>query len=224
MAWHRIPLGICNTYLLAGDGYVLVDAGPPRKEKALRAALAKLEVAIDDIRLIVITHGHWDHVGSAARITAATGAKLAMSEHERTWLEEGKIALPPGRGVWGSILAGVGHLTRPFSKIETASVDILLGDDELSLADWGVPGRIIATPGHSPGSVSVLLDDGTAFVGDMAMNGFPLRRGPGLPIFAEDLDQLRQSWRALLALGVTSVHPAHGDGFSAEIMAGALAE
>ena len=63
-----------------------------------------------------------------------------------------------------------------------------------------------------------LLDDGTAFVGDMAMNGFPLRRGPGLPIFAEDLDQLRQSWRDLLALGVTSVHPAHGDGFGAEIL------
>ena len=61
----------------------------------------------------------------------------------------------------------------------------------MSLAGYGIPGKIIYTPGHSMGSVSVLLDNGEAFVGDLAMNEFPLRLSPGLPIFAEDMEKRR---------------------------------
>lgn len=96
------------------------------------------------------------------------------------------------------------------------------GDDELSLADYGVPGRIIYTPGHSMGSVSVLLETGDAFVGDLAMNEFPLRLSPGLPIFAEDMQKVNESWRQLLDEGVKMVYPAHGKPFPAAIMRAAV--
>jgi glyoxylase-like metal-dependent hydrolase (beta-lactamase superfamily II) len=56
---------------------------------------------------------------------------------------------------------------------------------------------VIHTPGHSSGSVSVLLETGDVFVGDLAMNGLPLRLGPGLPIFAEDLQKVKESWKML---------------------------
>jgi len=82
----------------------------------------------------------------------------------------------------------------------------------------GVPGKILHTPGHSPGSVSLVLDSGDAFVGDTAVNGFPLRYGPGLPPFAEDLPELKKSWRKLLEHGAKTIHPAHGKAFSADVL------
>jgi glyoxylase-like metal-dependent hydrolase (beta-lactamase superfamily II) len=79
-------------------------------------------------------------------------------------------------------------------------------------------------PGHSSGSVSVLLDTGEAFVGDMAMNKFPLRLSPGMPIYAENSQLLIESWQTLMDEGVKTVYPAHGDAFSADVMRNELAK
>jgi glyoxylase-like metal-dependent hydrolase (beta-lactamase superfamily II) len=77
---------------------------------------------------------------------------------------------------------------------------------------------VLHTPGHSAGSVTVLLETGEAFVGDLAMNALPLRLSPGLPILAEDPAAVVRSWETLLELGVTTVYPAHGRPFPADIM------
>jgi glyoxylase-like metal-dependent hydrolase (beta-lactamase superfamily II) len=80
----------------------------------------------------------------------------------------------------------------------------------------------MSTPGHSPGSVSVLLESGEAFVGDLAMNRFPLRLTPGFPIFADDPEQVVQSWRRLLQRDIRTIFPAHGKPFPADVMRAAL--
>ena len=107
-------------------------------------------------------------------------------------------------------------------EIPSAEVELVVEDDGLSLKDYGISGRIVYTPGHTMGSVSVLLDSGEAFVGDLAMNKFPLRLGPGLPIVAENSEKVKESWRKLLELGATTVYPAHGKPFSAEVIKKAL--
>ena len=109
-----------------------------------------------------------------------------------------------------------------FVRIPPASVNLVIDDDGLSLEEYGIPGRVLHTPGHSSGSVSVLLDTGEAFVGDMAMNKFPLRLGPGLPIFAEDVETLKQSWGMLIQAGAKTVYPAHGEPFSIDVIQRAL--
>lgn len=106
----------------------------------------------------------------------------------------------------------------PFLQVPAGRVDWELADEEYPLADYGIQGRIIPTPGHSPGSVSVLLDSGDVFVGDLAMNNPPLRFSPGLPIFAEDFDQVKKSWEKLLDMGAKTVHPAHGKSFPVEVI------
>ena len=85
--------------------------------------------------------------------------------------------------------------------------DIVISNEGLDLGPYGLAGRVMHMPGHSPGSVTVLLDSGEAFVGDSAMNGLPFCRKPSLPIFADDVLLLKESWRRLLALGVTTVYP-----------------
>jgi glyoxylase-like metal-dependent hydrolase (beta-lactamase superfamily II) len=72
------------------------------------------------------------------------------------------------------------------------------------------------------GSVSVLLETGDAFVGDLAMNALPLRLSPGLPIFAENMQKVKESWKLLLDQGAKIVYPAHGKPFSAEVMRAAV--
>jgi glyoxylase-like metal-dependent hydrolase (beta-lactamase superfamily II) len=94
----------------------------------------------------------------------------------------------------------------------------------MSLREYGVPGRVIHTPGHTEGSVSVLLDSGEAFVGDIAVNRLPLRLSPGLPVLGHNLEQVKESWRALLGEGAKTVYPGHGKSFPAKVIREALGE
>ena len=218
-----IRLGMTNCFLLRGEGAVLVDTGIPGKAKAFVRWLARLGAEPSAVRLIVMTHGHLDHAGSARAIQAATAAPIAMREPDRGWLERGEVTAPPAVTAWGRVLMAA---QRPFAALvhlERAKVDLVIGDEGLDLAPFGVTGRVIPTPGHTPGSVSVLLASGDALVGDLAMNGFPLRRGPGAPIFADDLELVRAGWRTVLDAGATTIHPAHGRPFPAATLRRALA-
>ena len=142
---------------------------------------------------------------------------------EKDWLEKSLKAHPPGVTFWGSILGKlVITFMFTFIHIHATDVDVVLGDEEFSLSEYGIAGKVFYTPGHSSGSVSILLDTGEAFVGDMAMNKLPLCFSPGLPIFAEDWPKLIDSWKMLLDKGVKIVYPAHGKAFSSNIIRKAL--
>ncbi len=104
------------------------------------------------------------------------------------------------------------------ARISATKVDIVLRDEEFSLVPFGIPGKVLYTPGHTMGSVSVLLETGDACVGDLAMNGFPFHLRPGLPVFAEDLELVKKSWRLLLDQGAKIIYPGHGKPFPADII------
>jgi glyoxylase-like metal-dependent hydrolase (beta-lactamase superfamily II) len=72
------------------------------------------------------------------------------------------------------------------------------------------------TPGHTIGSISVILGSGEAIVGCMAHNGFPFRFKPGLPIYAQDIGAIKENWKALIDRGITFVYPGHGKPFAIE--------
>jgi len=219
---YPIKLGVACCYLLQGDGIIMIDGGAPNQAKCFLKALERLSIQARDLRLLVLTHGHWDHIGSAKDIKEITGAKIAMHKREKDWLEKSLKPLPPGVTLWGKIFAKIMAMFMPFVHISATNVDIILGDEEFSLAEFGIAGKVISTPGHSPGSVSIVLDTGDAFVGDLAMNAFPMRLSPGLPIFAEDLQKVKDSWKLILDYGVKMIYPAHGNPFSAEIMRNVL--
>ena len=102
--------------------------------------------------------------------------------------------------------------------IPRTNVGVVVGDEGLSLYEYGIKGKIIHTPGHSPGSISVLLDTGDALVGDLAVNIPPFHFKPGPPIFIDDLQQIGESWKLLLDSGAKRIYPAHGKPFSADII------
>jgi hydroxyacylglutathione hydrolase len=218
---HPIGLG-AQCYVIQGDGSIMVDGGTPNQAKGFMKALERLAVRPEDIQLLVITHGHWDHIGSAKDIKELTGAKIAMQHREKDRLERSLKLLPPGVTPWGRIVMGITAMLMPFVHIPATDVDVVLGDEELSLAEYGIPGKVIYTPGHTTGSVSVLLETGDALVGDLAMNGLPLRLGPGFPSAAEDMQGVKGSLKLLLEEGAETMYPGHGRPFSAEIIRRAL--
>ena len=219
---YPIPLGIDCCYLIQAEGTILIDGGAPGKVKDFEKKLEKISINPEDIQLMVLTHGHWDHIASAKDIKEFTGAKIALHQNEKDWLEKSFKPLPPGVTKWGRIFGRILKLFMPLIHIPASNVDIVLGDDGLDLKEYGIPGRVIYTPGHSSGSVSVLLETGEVFAGDLAMNTFPLRLSPGLPIFAEDFLKVKESWKLLLDQGAKKIYPAHGKPFSADIIRKAL--
>jgi len=219
---HPILLGIDRCYIIQAEGIIMIDGGAPKKGKAFLSAIEALSIKPEDIRLMVLTHGHWDHIGSAKEIQDLTRAKIAMHWKERDCLEKSLKPLPPGVTVWGSIFVNIMKAFTPLIHIPATHVDIALGDADFPLTEYGIPGRIMHTPGHSMGSVTVLLETGDAFVGDLAMRAFPLRLSPGLPVLAEDMQQVGESWKLLLDAGAKTVYPAHGTPFSSDIIRKAL--
>jgi glyoxylase-like metal-dependent hydrolase (beta-lactamase superfamily II) len=202
----------------------MIDTGPTISERAIENWFKSIPVEPDEIRLLVLTHGHADHVGAASQVKNITGAKIAMHENDKYMLEKGEVVWPSPVTNWGSVAIKTMIPLTSLFRFPGANVDEVIGDEGLSLMEYGIPGRIIHTPGHTLGSVSVLLETGEAFVGCMTHNAPPFRLRPGLPIFAEDLSKLRDSWKLIIDQGVETIYPAHGDSFPVGDILKALSE
>jgi hydroxyacylglutathione hydrolase len=208
-----LKFGINRCYIIKGKQAIMVDGAPPGKLPSFLKQLARLHIKPKEIKLIVLTHGDFDHIGSAKEIKEATGAKLAIHKNDRKCLEEGLFNWSPGVTVWGIVSR---FILMPYAvrfNFQPVKPDIELTDNEFSLSEFGIDGKIIYTPGHTWGSVSVVLESGEAFVGCMAHNGFPFTFFPNLPIYAADPDRLIESWYMLKEQGAKMIYPGHGSAF-----------
>ena len=219
---RAIPLGMNQCYIIQDQGTIMIDGGFPGRARIFEKALAEIAINPSDIQLVILTHGHFDHVGSAKHIRDLTGARIAMHRADKEQLEKDRMTWPLGVTAWGKISRALFKPVMSLLRYEVPPVDVILGDDGLSLGEYGIPGKVVCTPGHSPGSVSVLLDTGEAFVGCMAQNSVPFCLRPSLPIYADDIEQVKKSWQLLISEGARTIYPGHGRPFSIEAIQGVL--
>jgi glyoxylase-like metal-dependent hydrolase (beta-lactamase superfamily II) len=211
---HIIPvrLGMVNAYIIQQDGAVLIDTGIPGSERTILKAMENAGIGLQEIRLILVTHGHGDHAGSAARLQEITGAPVAVHEGDAPMLRTGTQGRLIPTDLTGRIAAifvrSVNAETYPAVHPE------ILIRGTLDLSPYGVTGSVIPTPGHTPGSVSVLLGDGNVFTGDLITPQIPSGK-PGLPFWADDPAEISASVRALLAWNPHTFHLGHGGPFLA---------
>ncbi len=214
---HRIPVGICNCYLLRGKRTILVDGGAWGGFPAFQRQLQDLKINPKEIELILLTHGHWDHITCLSEIQKMTGAKIAVHEKDKYMVETGEPPFPNGVTAYGKIMSGAAKFfLNP--HLPPLKVDTVIPDSGISLKAFGIPGEVVYTPGHTMGHISILLDSGDAIVGDMAMNDWYLRLTPGLPILANDIRIVVESWKKIFPMGIKRVYPAHGKDFDVDVM------
>lgn len=195
-------------YLLYNhDTVVMVDTGHKKTTKSLLSGLAEINKQPSDVHLIILTHTHFDHAGGAREIRELTGAPLAVHKKEAGFLKKGRTPFPRGTRWKGQLMVLVGRIfARGLSKYPPVTPDILI-EEELDLSAYGIPGKVVHTPGHTSGSVSVLLETGEALVGD---NVLGLSFKTHYPPFANDRRGVLDTWQLYIDRGMKTLLPAHG--------------
>jgi len=200
-----ISLGHVNAYLIETDrGHILVDTGMPNAGEKLDEAFEAAGVDPQSVQLIVLTHGHMDHVGCLAHVRQRTGAQVLCHRSLAERLAQGKMEPAVARGLLGRLITLLSGLT---GSLEITKADFVV-DDAFDLSPFGITGKVIHTPGHSASSLSILLGNGEALVGDLVRDQ---RSGEiGLGMFHEDEQVLFDSLDRVLALEPRAIYLSHG--------------
>jgi endoribonuclease LACTB2 len=169
----------------AGRTRVLFDLGWPGMFGAMRANLKRMDIPLSEIRYGIASHYHVDHAGCAQDLKQC-GVRLIVTTEQVEWIPAMQRWIKP---------------TDNYTPIATDD-NLLLATAESRelLATMGIAGEIVHTPGHSPDSVSLVLDSGIAFIGDLP---------PTSRLALEDPLVLAESWQRLRERGVTTVYGAH---------------
>jgi glyoxylase-like metal-dependent hydrolase (beta-lactamase superfamily II) len=215
----RVTRSHVNWYLLDDDdGVTVVDTGLPRHWEVLPRALAKLGRTLDDVRAVVLTHGHYDHVGFAERARRALGVPVYAPRGEDLYCHPLRFpferfpllyAANPGfLKVAARFMADGALLTKGVDAV------IQFGDGE----ELPVPGRprVIATPGHTPGHVALALPDrDVVLTGDalVTLDPYTTLTGPRLVAKAALYDSAQNlaTLDRIAETGATTLLPGHGE-------------
>lgn len=206
IAVQPVKLGHANIYFIATDyGYIMVDAGVPRMEKQIDAAFEKAGVDPQNVQLIILTHGHMDHVGSVAHAKKITGGDVLCHQSFAQALETGEIEAATAQDFTGRFLNFMTGLLG--TRYEGVKPDIVIMD-EYDLSEYGIQGKVIHTPGHSPSSLSIILDNGEALLGDIVREE---KLGEiDLGMFYENEQALLESLEKIAAYESSVLYLSHG--------------
>ena len=204
----QLHLKISNAFLILGEKLVLVDSGSPKDTPAIIGAIERAGLDIKDLSLILHTHAHFDHCGCTADLQQKSGAIVAIHKLDSQAFSEGRsVPIKP--------ITLFGKFLMYFMKdgYKPAKIDILI-DDEFDLHSYGVEGKVIMTPGHTPGSISVLLDNGEIIAGDLLGGGrllglFQAGR-PSYHHWYLDMDKAEKSIDLVMAYSPRRMYVGHG--------------
>lgn len=218
-------IGLINVYLVRlADGYLLIDCGMDTKPcfAALERALEGIGVPWTDIRQILLTHVHPDHIGLAPRVLQLTGARLSMHADDAAYLDE--LSAQQEYQTWSNdVLRESGTSEEIIAQISVISDQVSksfhkLTPDHLLQGGERIPSSIghlevLWTPGHSPGHVCLYCRERRVlFAGDQMLEHISPNIGwhPGHDPLAEYLQSLHE----LARLEIDLVLPSHGAPFT----------
>ena len=204
---YQLGLGFVNVFFVEDDegGLWLIDAGVDAGAERIGGGIRALGREPRELRGVVVTHLHGDHVGGLAAVKKHTGAEVWMGAEDAALIRDGKTyrALEPGPGALRSGIVKV-MSRRPMPDRDPVAVEHDLHDgDELPFG-----ASVLHLPGHTEGHIALLLprDGGVLIVGDAATNFYRLGVGP----VYEDIDEGMRSLRRLAGLEFETALFSHG--------------
>lgn len=183
----NVGYGSTNYYVIgSGTNRLLVDVGWPGTRGTLLANFKRKGIAVAEIRYLLATHYHPDHAGLVQELKNM-GMRLMVVEGQRAAIPQLKQWMKPEMGYLDIDLRDNTEVTIEASRAFLAKV--------------GIAGEIVATPGHSDDSVTLVLDSGDAFTGDLQSESRAEEA---------DVETVKRSWEKLRAMNVRAIHPGHG--------------
>ena len=204
---HIIRDTISQAYLIESpNGLVLVDTGAPGNESKILKKMK--EIGRADLKLILITHAHFDHYGCAKSLRETTGAPIAVHRADAHAMTKGQTPLGEVRS-WGRVGKIFLSVAKIIWRTEQTPGDIIV-DEGFSLKRFGINAVVLHMPGHTPGSICLVLENNYVFVADL------LSSRPWLHVqsyYAHDWPQVDDSLERLKQLKPIMIFPGHGKPF-----------
>lgn len=204
----RIPLRAANSWLVAGDKTVIVDTGNPGYSIKILDAMQANDIKKSDVSMILLTHGHIDHFGSVYELKKKLDVPVAIHKMDEPYLLAGTQAPLYPTHAAARLIKAIGQ-DMQVKKRYNLQADIIF-EDEMALDEYGLDAKVVATPGHTLGSASLVMPGGKAVVGDLLVRRYLLFGRPVRPPFLNDKSLHTNSVQKLLAMGVTEFLPGHG--------------
>jgi glyoxylase-like metal-dependent hydrolase (beta-lactamase superfamily II) len=203
-----VPGVVANPYIIVdADGLTVIDAGLPRSEKKILAYVAGLGRQAEDIKRIIITHADFDHIGGLGALQRASGARTYASKIEADAIALGKSSREIKASGF-SIRRLLFAVLRPIMKLRPLQVDEILAEGQTLPVLGGL--RIVETPGHTPGHISLFAPSlGILFCGDSMVSDEHGLQG-SRPGITWDETRARASERKQAELGAQVVCSGHG--------------
>ncbi len=204
---RTVRIGITNCYLIKSNNTnILIDTGQSMYFNKLKTFLNRnLTSQNKKLDYLILTHTHYDHAGNASKVKENFKPQIIVHEKESQYLCNGFTTLPKGTNYITNLLTSV--VNKFFSRIgkyEPVHADFEINvSNSIDLSNV----EIIETPGHTAGSISVIIDREMAMVGDTLFGLVPHKV---FPPFADDTTVLIRSWKKLLDTDITLFFPAHG--------------
>lgn len=198
---HRIKCGNGNCYIVENgvDG-ILVDTAKKEFAKRVMEACRQYHV-----KLIVLTHAHFDHAENAAQISNALGIPIGMSEKDCNLIQSNANQGLSAETFLGKIVLSFSLKDFSVRTLEEFKPDLFLKDGD-SLSGYGVNASIVALPGHTDGSIGIDVENKGLIVGDALMNMFY----PTVSMLFHDKSEMLDSARKISGLGNRTIYFGHG--------------
>lgn len=210
----RVLAGRSNVFLVDHPKVkILVDTSPARKWRKLKCRLNRL--GIEKLDFLVLTHVHFDHVGNAQKIKEQFKTQVIVHRSEAHLLSEAISKIPAGTNpVTRFLVNSLGKRASSIARFDSCQPDMLV-DTVFRFGEYGLNAYVLYTPGHTVGSISLIVDDEIAVVGDAMFGIFP---NSIFPPFADNVSELVKSWSKLLDTNCKQFLPAHGTGNSRKLV------
>ncbi len=169
-------------------GRLLIDCGWPGSLPALTAELKRKGISLNRINYLLVTHFHPDHAGLAGELSLQ-GVRLVLMESQPPFISGMEKLFLTKKLAFNPILPEISLLLK-FSESRNF------------LSKLGLPGEILSTPGHSDDSITLILDEGSAFTGDL----HPLQMATD-----DQVETTGKSWARIREHPISRIYPGHGN-------------